>query len=521
MALSASVILGGLIAAYIIVRSVWQWRRLAHIPGPFYAGFTKLWIFREAMLMRLPTTFHEMGKTYGSLVRVGPNEVITDDPDVLRRIMAVRSPYIRGPWYEAFRVDPSKDNVLTMREDSAHAARRAKILPGYSGKENLSMESSIDTQIARLIELIETKYLSTKEVYRPMDWGVKAQYFTLDVIGDLAWGQPMGFLERDADVFDYIKITTASATAMMIVATYPTLARILQSRILRFLLPKDTDQVGLGALIGVAKDVVRQRFKPDAPEHHDMLASFIRHGLSEEETSAETLLQIVAGSDTSATTIRCVMLHLLTNPRAYQKLQAEIDEAIATARISSPVREAEGRRLPYLQAVVKEGLRMMPPASGAFYKLVPPGGDVIDGRFVPGGTQIGSNVMALHRSEKIYGPDADVYRPERWLEAEGDRLARMNSTIDLIFHSGKFQCPGKGVAWMEFNKVFVELLRRFDFSLANPAHAANIRNAGLWIIDNFWVRVTRREGMGGSNNHHEEPARPNKGEEKAKYCSAA
>lgn len=112
------------------------------------------------------------------------------------------------------------------------------------------MESSIETQIERLIQLIETKYLSTKEVFRPIDWGLKAQYFTLDVIGDLAWGRPMGFLERDTDVFDYVKITTTSATVMMIVATYPTLAKMLQSPILRSLLPKETDRVGFGALIG-------------------------------------------------------------------------------------------------------------------------------------------------------------------------------------------------------------------------------------------------------------------------------
>ncbi|KAL2192664.1 cytochrome P450 [Corynascus similis CBS 632.67] len=470
MALSVVILFGGLIAAYVL-HTIWQWRRLSHVPGPFYAGFSKFWMFREAMLSRLPTAFEELGKKYGSLVRVGPNELITDDPDVLRRMMAARSPYTRGPWYEAFRVDPTKDNVITLREDSAHAARRAQILPGYSGKENLSMEGSIETQIARLIELIETKYLSSKGDYRPMDWGVKAQYFTLDVIGDLAWGQPMGFLEQDADVFDYIKITTASATAMMVIATYPTLTRLLQSRFLRSLLPKETDKIGFGALIGVAKDVVAKRFKPDAPDHHDMLSSFIRHGLNQEEASSETLLQIVAGSDTSASTIRAVMLHLLSNPRVYNKLQTEIDQAIEMGKISSPVKEAEGKRLPYLQAVIKEGLRIMPPASGAFFKIVPPEGDTIDGKFIPGGTQIGSNVMAIHRSKKIYGPDAEIYRPERWFEAEGEQLARMNSTVDLIFHYGKFQCPGKGVAWMEFNKLFIE---------------------GLWVIDNFWVRVTRR-----------------------------
>src|SRR5262245_10590283 len=122
-----------------------------------------------------------------------------------------------------------------------------------------------------------------------------------------------------------------------------------------------------------------------------MLGSFIRHGLTQDEASGEALLQVVAGSDTSASTIRIVMLNLLSSPAIYRKLQAEIDGGIAAGEISSPVKDAEARQMPYLQAVINEGLRIMPPAAGAFFKTVPPGGDVIHGKFVPEGTQIGSS----------------------------------------------------------------------------------------------------------------------------------
>lgn len=207
----------------------------------------------------------------------------------------------------------------------------------------------------------------------------------------------------------------------------------------------------------VTKKVVAARFAPDAAPQPDMLGSFIRHGLDQEEASGEALLQVVAGSDTSASTIRIVMLHLTSNPPAYRRLQADIDDAIAAGRISSPVKDAEARRLPYLQAVIREGLRILPPAGGAFFKEVPAGGDVIDGKFVPGGTQIASSPLAIHRSKKTFGDDAEVFRPDRWLEAEGERLARMTSTVDMVFHYGKWQCPGKSVALMEFNKIFVEV----------------------------------------------------------------
>lgn len=66
MALSVVILFGGLIAAYVL-HTIWQWRRLSHVPGPFYAGFSKFWMFREAMLSRLPTAFEELGKKYGGL----------------------------------------------------------------------------------------------------------------------------------------------------------------------------------------------------------------------------------------------------------------------------------------------------------------------------------------------------------------------------------------------------------------------------------------------------------------------
>lgn len=207
----------------------------------------------------------------------------------------------------------------------------------------------------------------------------------------------------------------------------------------------------------IAKKVVAKRFEPQATSQPDMLGSFIRHGLTEEEASGEALLQVVAGSDTSASTIRIVMLSLLTNPAAYRRLQAEIDEGVASGNISSPIKDSEARRLPYLQAVIKEGLRIMPPAGGAFFKTVPPGGDVIDGKHIPAGTQIGSSPFGIHHSKNLFGADADLYRPERWLEAEAVHLAQMTSTVDLVFHSGKYQCLGKNVALMEFNKIFVEV----------------------------------------------------------------
>lgn len=193
-----------------------------------------------------------------------------------------------------------------------------------------------------------------------------------------------------------------------------------------------------------------------------MLGSFIRHGLTQDEASRESLLNVVAGSDTSATTIRLMMLSLLSNPLAYRKLQAEIDEGIRSGKISSPVTDMEARQLPYLQAAIKEGLRIKAPAAGPLFKTVPPEGDMIDGKFIPGGTQIGTSPFSIYQSKKVFGDDASLFLPERWIEASTAQSTTMSGVVDLVFSVGKWGCLGKPVALMELNKVFVEVSDLFE-----------------------------------------------------------
>lgn len=90
-------------------------------------------------------------------------------------------------------------------------------------------------------------------------------------------------------------------------------------------------------------------------------------------------------------------------------------------------------------------------------KVVPPQGDTLAGQFVPGGTNIAVNPWALMRHEPTFGKDVDVFRPERFINASPEERASMQRTVDLMFGAGRFMCAGKTVAWMELNKIFVEV----------------------------------------------------------------
>lgn len=100
-----------------------------------------------------------------------------------------------------------------------------------------------------------------------------------------------------------------------------------------------------------------------------------------------------------------------------------------------------------------------------FPKVVPRHGDVLGGKFVRGGTKIAVDTWSMGRRADIYGEDVDVFRPERFLEVSTQKRAEMVRTAELIFGSGRYTCPGKNMALMELNKVFVEV--SFIFKLIN------------------------------------------------------
>lgn len=113
--------------------------------------------------------------------------------------------------------------------------------------------------------------------------------------------------------------------------------------------------------------------------------------------------------------------------------------------------------MPYLQAVIKEGLRIFPPVTGLMSKDVPEGGDTINGIYIPDGTKIGYCAWGLFRSKDIWGEDAAVFRPERWIEGSPEKIREREATLELIFSYGRWQCLGKNIALIELNKVYVEV----------------------------------------------------------------
>lgn len=128
-----------------------------------------------------------------------------------------------------------------------------------------------------------------------------------------------------------------------------------------------------------------------------------------------------------------------------------------------------------LEAVVREAMRMHPGVCMLLERYVPETGLTLpDGSFVPAGTAVGINPFVVGRNKKVWGDDADSYRPERWLQNPGEtdiaykeRLRLFNAT-DLTFGGGSRVCIGRNLANLEVYKIVATLVKRYEISLVDP-----------------------------------------------------
>lgn len=102
---------------------------------------------------------------------------------------------------------------------------------------------------------------------------------------------------------------------------------------------------------------------------------------------------------------------------------------------------------------------MAPAITIGFGKLVPAGGDVFHGKFVPAGTEVHTNFIGLMRDQEAFGDDVEVFRPERFIDCDAETQQRRMKIVNIIFGHGRWLCLGKVLAWLEMNKIFVEVSR--------------------------------------------------------------
>ncbi|KAJ2998449.1 hypothetical protein NUW58_g314 [Xylaria curta] len=444
--------------------------------GPWWAAYSRLWLCKTLASTNSAQVFVDINKKYGSIARIGPNHLLIDDPDLTRTILAVGSKWRRGPWFDAIRIDPRVPNIVSERDPRKHNAMRRRMSAGYAGKDIEGLEDVVDERITDFINSIDKNWLSFPGQTRPFDIARRVQFFTIDTITHVCFGRPMGFVESDTDKHDFIATIETQLPIVQHFSVFLSLNTVLRwaakvPSLRRLVVPSSADKSGIGVVMGLSRKVIDDRLSANEAQKRDMLGSFMKRGLTPDQAEMEISISLVAGSDTTATAIRATLLAIISTPTVYQRLVREITTAERAGRISSPIRNTEAQSLPYLQAVICEGLRRFPPITQLREREAPPDGmELPDGRRIPGGTFVGLNAWGT-QLHPIFGDDPHVFRPERWLpeshDDDGAQLAAMAKVQELVFGHGMTRCLGIPIAMMNLNKMFVELFRRYDVQCVN------------------------------------------------------
>lgn len=190
--------------------------------------------------------------------------------------------------------------------------------------------------------------------------------------------------------------------------------------------------------------------------------------LNQKMVTATAVSIAFAGSDNTAVTITAIFYYLLKNPRCYERLMAELDDAAATGKIPSTPGDIptwdQSQKLVYLNAVIKEAQRLYPSVGGLLERRTPPQGATIMGKWYPGGTLVGCNGWIIHKRKEIFGEDCEDFRPERWIDGDKENIRNMNKYF-FAFGAGARACIGRNISLLEIGKMVPTCLRMFDVSL--------------------------------------------------------
>jgi cytochrome P450/NADPH-cytochrome P450 reductase len=173
-----------------------------------------------------------------------------------------------------------------------------------------------------------------------------------------------------------------------------------------------------------------------------------------------------------------------------RKAQDEVDRVIGTG----PVQFQHMSKLPYIEAVLRESLRLSPTAPA--FSVTPLGKEpeIIGGGkyLIPAGQSIACFLPAAGRDTSVFGADADEFRPERML---GDYFTKLPRNAWKPFGNGARGCIGRPFAWQEAILALSLILQNFNLRMDDSTYQLKIKQTLTIKPDGFQMRATLRDGI--------------------------
>jgi cytochrome P450 len=263
------------------------------------------------------------------------------------------------------------------------------IADAYTFSNILRSEEHVDRTFELFISWLD-RYATSKQ---PMELSTFMSFATFDVIGEVVFSKPFGFLEQGKDVGNAIQNSLALSAYISVAGYFRWInIALLANPVMTWLtfLP-------MGHLFDTVKDVLADR-EENANTRYDAVQYWLnqheRHPgkLTIREINTQALAAVGVGSDTVAAGMQSFVYHMIRKPDAWARAYSEVAQAVRMGMCRDPVVfYADAQRLDFVQACVKEALRLFGPVPMGLPRIAPKGGLNIGDRTLPGGTIVSIN----------------------------------------------------------------------------------------------------------------------------------
>ncbi|KAF2438546.1 cytochrome P450 [Karstenula rhodostoma CBS 690.94] len=488
----------GLYVSYLVATTIWNvfFHPLSHIPGSFLARISSLPSFYHACKGDRHIWILQNFQIYGDKFRAAPNTVLFNSPRAYTDIHGPRANIIRGNFYKAWKRDEHDLHTVNAIEPALHAKRRKLLNLAFTEQSLKATSPVIARHVDRWIFLLssmvgcerkerEENSGDAEAWSQPADMAVLVEHLVFDILGELCFGESFNTKELGTNMLKKVPGQILNQVAFgykLSKSPIFDLFLYLQPRGLNKLLERlrkrEAIQYNEFVENSVAKRIAAPKAYPSG-SHKDMFHFLLtavdpdtdRPAFSDRyHLLSETRLLVLAGTDTTATTLCGAFFYLSHYPNVLAKLQSEIRTTFQSGEQIVP--GAKLSKCKYLRACIDESLRIAHPAPSELPREVLPGGAVIDGKHYPAGTLVGCAAWAMGRDENVYGNDVDVFRPERWIASDDANASKTSAEalkLRRVFHPfsiGPMNCAGQNLAMLELQLVLAKTVWALDFSRA-------------------------------------------------------
>ncbi|KAL7932156.1 cytochrome P450 CYP684A2 [Trichoderma chlorosporum] len=379
---------------------------IARVPGPWYSLWTSAVLDYKWLSGQRPRYVHDLHEKYGAVVRIGPNEVDVTDVEAVKAIYNVKETFKKSSFYK--KLTAVRTPVLFSVTDIEDRKRIRRLLGPSISASALKphapvINSRLDLYIQRIKEEIEIRGFA--DIFK---WNL---FLATDVVGELSFGESFRTLELGKKS-QYVQVIEGIGLLGALRCTLPTLMPLARTLRLPFF-RKVTE----------ASQHIRRYAEESLGRYHNLVSSDpdrVKRSLftklleaeqnemiTFEEICANAQGYILAGSDTTASTLTYLIWSVCQQP----DIRTKLVEQLQTLPLSFS--DDHLRKLPYLNHVIDETLRLYSAAPSGLPREVPPEGADIAGYWLKGGSIVCAQAYSLHRNPIIF-PNPEKFDPARW-----------------------------------------------------------------------------------------------------------